>query len=338
MKKLVAIDIGTSKIKIITGTRSVRNVNKFKIQSVYYVDYESFFSSELVFTEDIHRNHYRSNFNSIVHAIQNALSKEAKSFVLYCTFNSRFSKIIPIKLHASSKKRLKFAANIYLEKIVTDLMEANYRIVEFDKQKNEGEILLYSYRYDVFDDLLSLVDKTTYDVSIIEFDVICLANALSANLIEDEQEQLLIDFGMSKTNILLMKGEVIEELIVSDTGLCSIIERIAQRLHINLNEAMKIFSEQQSNKLLEISEITWEELIEPYLQQIFPDIDSILQKNNIPEILIAGGFANNVTLRNSLKTISKKNIKIFNPFAKFDLDIEIKNPEQYATAFGLFLR
>jgi hypothetical protein len=61
----------------------------------------------------------------------------------------------------------------------------------------------------------------------VEFDALCLASTLEGN--DPDVTRLLIDFGFCKTQLLLMRGNLLLSSQIYPRGLAAVCERVGQR-------------------------------------------------------------------------------------------------------------
>ncbi|MCD4829037.1 MAG: hypothetical protein K8R90_06365 [Candidatus Cloacimonetes bacterium] len=331
MTTIAAVDIGIARVKVLVG-----HTNRWgtKIESWRCIDYIHPARQASAFDPD-GADHYRQGHDALVDVLCDLRSELPSRVQWRIGFSSLYARLYPMRLHAAKCKRLRIAAQIYRDKLSVEQWDADYRILSYDRRMGEGEVLLWAWRQKPLNDLLDILEDAAIAPSVVEFDALCLAGALEC-LDSTEPLRLLIDLGFSKTLLLLMRGDTLLQCRVVPRGVASVCERLGQRLNLPLCEVETRLAE-PSNEWSAWTELTVQELFEPFLLQLHREIEFTCDGQEPGEIYVCGGLSGHAGFFSLLQDGLSPRLSLFNPLPA-DESVPAELHSAFCTAYGLLTR
>ncbi len=327
MTKIAAIDIGFSRIKILSGTKSKKNISIDEFRTIA-------FRNELL--ENVGHlkfdpvEFYRINIESILEILMAEIETLHPKTKYYFTFNSLYSDIYLKTIDAGNMKKLKYICEFYMDKIKGADSESNYQIINYDKASKTGEVLLFNYQVSPFENLLEIINQLGVHVEGVEFDALCLANALDNMTEFSDSTNLLIDFGSSKTTLITMKYQKIISLKILPVSLLNVWEKISKRNNVTLAVAENLMRE-ESRVILPETPIFF---LSKFFSKVCEDIQDLEEFDSIDQVFVSGGAMNSSHYITMLSDELSKKVMVFDPFS----DSSTTNLTGYSAAYGLFIR
>ena len=331
MKVIVAVDIGISRIKALVGRTGRWGT---KIEAWHSIDYHHPARQESALDPD-GSDLYEVALPALENALSDLQSKLPPRVQWRFSFSTLYGHVYPMVLQAASRKRLHIAADIYRDKLTDAQWEAAYRILWFNRKLREGEVLLWGWQEKPLDDLLVLLEQAVIKPAVIEFDALCLASAFE-RLASTEPVRLLIDFGFSKTLLLLMRGERLLQCRMVPRGIASVCERVGQRLNLPLCEVETRLAEPAADWTM-WTEMSVHELFEPFLLHLQREIDETCDGHKPGEIYISGGPAAHKAFFTLIENTLKARVRRFDPLPA-DESVPWEQHPAFCTAYGLLTR
>jgi hypothetical protein len=325
---IAALDIGSARIKAVFGEK---RRNDTVLLSFKTVDYPNSLFTDPHYDGRLLPRSYEINKVALSQALEKIVEDLPPETHYYFTFNSLFASIYHKAMSVTNMRSLHNAAGFFTRKLEESGRHAEYEIIGFDRRLGEGELLVYSYLEKPFNDLLEIIAELSLEVDVVDFDALCLCNALEEASGEHENH-FLIDFGMTKTTLIGMKSGRLRHFNIFPRGLLSVYERMARRFNISIREAEDLLLAEDDQRM-DIAEFTPTDFLEPYLAQVRKELAAA---EPLPPVLLAsGGFLNHEPFIALVETALNTRIKLFDPFPK---NIELKHRTPYIIAFGLLLR
>ena len=327
MTKIAAIDIGFSRIKILSGTKSKKDISIDEFRTIA-------FRNELL--ENVGRlkfdpvEFYRINIESILEILLSEIETLHPKTRYYFTFNSLYSDIFLKTIDAGNMKKLKYICEFYMDKMRNADSESNYQIINYDKSEKKGEVLLFNYQVNPFENLLEIINQLNVHVDGVEFDALCLANALDNMTEFSDSTNLLVDFGSSKTTLITMKYQNIISLKILPVSLLNAWEKVSKRNNVTLAVAENLMRE-ESRVILPETPIFF---LSKFFSNVCKEITELEEFESIDQVFVSGGAMNSPHYVTMLTEMLNKQVMVFDPFS----DSSTTNLSGYSAAYGLFIR
>jgi|GEM_PF-2875951 len=329
MTTIAAIDIGTARIKALIGHTGRWGARVDRWLHLPYAN-PALQSSAFAAGSGL----YEAALPVLVRLLEDQKAELPADTQWRFTFNSLFARLHPLRLQSTSKRRLRIAADIYRDKLIEDGWQADYDIIDWDSRMQEGEALLYAWQGKPFDDLLLVLRQAGIKPRTVEFDALCLASTLEGN--DPDVTRLLIDFGFSKTQLLLMRGNLLLSSQIYPRGLAAVCERVGQRLNMPLSDVEARLTEPMT-AWARWTEMTEHELFEPFLLQVRRQAEEMLRGHPGAEVLVSGGMSDHVAFFDLLQECLGRKVRRHDPLPP-DETVPWELHGAFCTAFGLFMR
>jgi hypothetical protein len=325
---VAAIDIGSARIKVAYGEK---RRDECTLLSFKTVDYPNALFTDPHYDGRLLDRIYELNRDSLTKALEGIVEALPQETRYFFSFNSLFASIHHKSLTVSSQRGLHNAANFYMRKLEESGRVADYEVTGFDRRMGEGELLVYSYKEKPLADLLEIVNNLGVSVDVVDFDALCLCNALE-EYEAGHENHFLVDFGMTKTLLIWMKSGRLRHMQMIPKGMLSVYERISRRFGVSIREAEDLLLA-EDDKRLDIAEFTPTDFLEPYLLQVRKEIAQV--ELAPAELLVTGGFLTHAPFLPMVEAALDRRVKLFDPFPS---NLELKQRTPYIIAFGLLLR
>ncbi len=332
MEHIAAVDIGIHSLKMIHGWKK-RDLMVVENGVVHP------YSNELLQTNKVSsetlKEVYKRNFIIICKDLEELAFRLPKKTTFMFTFNSLFSHIFVNRIKAPSMKRVRIQSQIYLEKLAKEGFETNYEIVNYDHGTGEAEVILYSYLNEPFDFLLELLRSTGLNAKVVDFDALCIANALERRSAPEECN-VLIDFGCSKTSLIFIKNMQLHTIHVIPYGMMHVAEQITSNTRLSLIEAQTLIM-LTNDYYRKIAQFTPMNLYHELMAKVKTNIDQIRNEHPKLKVYISGGIVRNRAFQLCLEKVLGDAPELFDPFPE-DINIGTDEKNVFAAAYGLFTR
>ncbi|MCB4790759.1 MAG: type IV pilus assembly protein PilM [Elusimicrobia bacterium] len=229
-------------------------------------------------------------------------------------------------------------------------------IVEEGHKKMEA--ILVACKKDVIASRLEIFNELNLRLIVVDIDAFALENAYEVNIDPSLQETvMLINIGSAVTNIAIVennKSKVVRDIFIAGDSFTKIIQRnlgceikkaeelkFAHSILVTAEEKEKTLSENQK-EALQVSQAL-SSMAKDFLTEIHRSIDFYISQNpdrTINKILLSGGSANLKNLDRLLNNDLKIAVEVFNPLKNITSG-EAVPPEiaaQLAVATGLAVR
>jgi hypothetical protein len=328
MSKITAIDIGTSSVKIISGTKSK---NTLIIDFVKQLPYQNIIHRKQTWDQLNFKDFYYDSKEDLKNAIQVINEEIPHDSDIAITFNSAFASIYPMTIPARSKKSVKIAAEIYFDKIDSEDCNTDYQLINYCKSSGEAEIMFTSYFFQTFGEFEELFSIFTGEIKQIEFDNLALLNFYEHHGIFGEN-CVILDFGESKVTCLQVENGKLNQVEKLERNAWHLFSTISNRLNTSIYDAEKDM--QTTMDLLRISKGIVDDCFTRYANEISSLLLNLDFIDKTTKIYISGGIINNLDFCRELSE-HFSNIHRINPFRDFEL--EVKNSNSFLPSMGLFL-
>jgi type IV pilus assembly protein PilM len=209
-------------------------------------------------------------------------------------------------------------------------------------------VLLVAAKKDMVNEYINLIDMANLNLGIIDIDAFALQNIYELNYEAKGDNVALIDIGASKTSVNILKNNMSVFMRDVSLGCNQINNRIISMLSCTMSEAEEIKLGKKADKLSvdELKEIR-SSVVSDWSDEIRRALDFFYSTNpdeEIKQIVLSGGGANIKEFRELLALQSSAEVKIINPFERFEIDNHLDSDylnqmaPQAAIAMGLAIR
>ena len=327
-KHLVGLDIGSSFIKVaelkITSKGNI--LKKFGMSKIPYgaISEDRILDMELVAAE------IRKLFKTHKIREKNVAISTGGHSVVIKTINT--TKVPESEL----QKTISSEAEQYIPYDIDDV-NIDYQILgESDLTPEQMNVLLVAVKKDLVAEYIKLIQAAGLNPKIIDVDTFALQNVFETLPgLEPGQITMLVDVGASKTSLNILKDN--DSLMMRDnaSGTNQIMERVAERLGIDIADAENLLlSEDNEHKDLiaeassEISNIWCAEICE-----VINTFRSNTNEENLYTVLISGGGVFVKGFAENLQSEVEARVAVLDPFGGLVVD-EKKFPESFITQVG----
>lgn len=234
-----------------------------------------------------------------------------------------------------------------------DISDVNidYQVLgESEFSSEQLNVLLVAVKKDLVAEYIDLVEKAGLNPVIIEVDTFAYQNIFEANTAEETDEiSLLVDVGVSKTSLNVLKGT--RSLMIRDNsgGTSQILEEIMSEADCSEDEAENILIGTDQNSITNgrLREIL-DEVSADWSAGVFDVVNTYranINEGDIERVYLTGGGSLVEGFADALSNDLETEVTIFNPFEKVTMGKklpEITTIERSAplasTALGLGLR
>ncbi len=332
MEHIAAVDIGLHSLKMIHGWKK-RDLVVVENGIVHPYSNELLQANRV--SDETLKEVYKRNFIIMSKDLEELAFRLPKKTTFMFTFNSLFANIYVNRFQSSSIKRLKIASQIYLEKLAHDGYDTNYEIASYNKGNGEAEVILYSFLNEPFDFLLEVIRATGLNAKVVDFDALCMANALERRS-KDHDHNLLIDFGCSKTTLILFENMQLQRIHVIPYGIMHVAEQITQKSRLNLIEALTLIM-LTNDYYRKIADFTPMNLYHELFVQIKNSVGEIIKTKPGLKIYTSGGIVRNQAFQLCMEKILGAPSEVFDPFPE-EIDFKHDEKHMFTAAYGLFMR
>lgn len=234
-----------------------------------------------------------------------------------------------------------------------DISDVNidYQVLgESEFSPEQLNVLLVAVKKDLVAEYIDLVGKAGLNPVIIEVDTFAFQNIFEASTAEETDEiSLLVDVGVSKTSLNILKGT--RSLMIRDNsgGTSQILEEIMSEADCPEDEAEKILigTDQNSISNGRLREII-DEVTADWSSEIFDVVNTYranMNEGDIERVYLTGGGSLVEGFADTLSADLETQVTIFNPFEKMTMDKRLptgttieQSAPLAAIALGLGLR
>ncbi len=243
---------------------------------------------------------------------------------------------------------INFEAEQYIPFDINDV-NLDFQILgESEHNPNQMNVLLVAAKKDMVNEYINLIDMANLNLGIIDIDAFALQNIYELNYEAKGDNVALIDIGASKTSVNILKNNMSVFMRDVSLGCNQINNRIISMLSCTMSEAEEIKLGKKADKLSvdELKEIR-SSVVSDWSDEIRRALDFFYSTNpdeEIKQIVLSGGGANIKEFRELLALQSSAEVKIINPFERFEIDNHLDSDylnqmaPQAAIAMGLAIR
>lgn len=244
---------------------------------------------------------------------------------------------------------INFEAEQYIPFDINDV-NLDFQIMgDSEQSPNQMNVLLVAAKKDMVNDYINLIDMASLNLCIIDIDAFALQNIYDLNYEAQGENVALIDIGASKTSVNILKNKTSVFMRDVSLGCNQINQRIVSIANCTMAEAEAIKQSEKPDKVSqeELKEIS-SSVVSDWCDEIRRALDFFYSTNpdeKIKQIVLSGGGANIREFRELLALESSAEVKMINPFEKFDIgddqldDVYLKQmASQAAISLGLAIR
>lgn len=244
---------------------------------------------------------------------------------------------------------INFEAEQYIPFDINDV-NLDFQIMgDSEQSPNQMNVLLVAAKKDMVNDYINLIDMASLKLCIIDIDAFALQNIYDLNYEAQGENVALIDIGASKTSVNILKNKTSVFMRDVSLGCNQINQRIVSIANCTMAEAEAIKQSEKPDKVSqeELKEIS-SSVVSDWCDEIRRALDFFYSTNpdeKIKQIVLSGGGANIREFRELLALESSAEVKMINPFEKFDIgddqldDVYLKQmASQAAISLGLAIR
>ena len=243
---------------------------------------------------------------------------------------------------------INFEAEQYIPFDINDV-NLDFQILgDSEQNPNQMNVLLVAAKKDMVNEYINLIDMVNLNLGIIDIDAFALQNIYELNYEAKGDNVALIDIGASKTSVNILKNNTSVFMRDVSLGCNQINNRIVSIVNCSMSEAEEIKLGNKADKLSadELKEIR-SSVVSDWSDEIRRALDFFYSTNpdeEIKQIVLSGGGANIKEFRELLALQSSAEVKIINPFERFEIDNHLDSDylkqmaPQAAIAMGLAIR
>ena len=258
--------------------------------------------------------------------------------------------------HDDLQNAIRFEADKYIpfdvDEVVIDAHRLDDGGLAFDGvDANEMRVLLVAVKRSLVDDHVALVQSTGLEPSIVDVDAFALGNAfglrhsLATSFEEDERVNALIDVGATKTNINVLRGDVLCFTREIYLGGDDLTQAVAKRVGCELHQAEMLKRDPRENA-------------EALHDAVLPSIDDLGNEihlsfdyfenqfdHKVDEVFVSGGGVQLPLVSETFERVFEKRTRHWDPTEHLrvdednvDVDALRSNAGNLAVAIGLAAR
>ncbi|MCU0599240.1 MAG: pilus assembly protein PilM [Desulfobacterales bacterium] len=244
---------------------------------------------------------------------------------------------------------INFEAEQYIPFDINDV-NLDFQILgESEHNPNQMNVLLVAAKKDMVNEYINLIDMASLNLGVIDIDAFALQNIYELNYEAKGGNVALIDIGASKTSVNILKNNMSVFMRDVSLGCNQINNRIVSMINCSVSEAEEIKLNNKADKLSadELKDIRTS-VVSDWSDEIRRALDFFYSTNpdeEIKQIVLSGGGANVKEFRELLALQSSAEVKIINPFERFEIDSHLDDSDylkqvapQAAIAMGLAIR
>lgn len=249
---------------------------------------------------------------------------------------------------AQLQETIHFEAEQYIPFDISDV-NLDFQILgESEENPNQMNVMLVAAKKEVISEYESLIQLADLTPRIIDVDAFALQNVYELNYEPENDNVALIDVGVSKTTLNILKGDL--SVLVRDVSLgCGQInQKIVAKIGCTLEEAEQLYHSGDSDKMAarDLMEIVTE-VVTDWCSEIRRALDffySTYPGDTIRKIIVSGGGANIKRFRDLLAEETSSHVEIINPFENIGVGSEFdplyldRIASQAAICMGLAMR
>lgn len=254
---------------------------------------------------------------------------------------------LPYMSDAELKKSIKWEIEQFSSNATRDYTH-DYQVISSQNAHDKIDVLIVAANKNVTKDYLSIITNVGLNPVVIDLDVFSLESMYEVNYPESEGLLALVNIGASVTNILIVDGG--ESVFARDLliGGSHYTDLIMKELDLSYEEAEEV----KYNQRLGLSDSLVEPIAKDFINSITNEIKRTLDyfatvhsKENVKRIMIGGGTASILGLKDALSENTGSYVGILNPFRNINYSEEVFDPEyiqdispKMIVATGLALR
>lgn len=321
-KDLVAIDIGSSSVKLVQlkeqkGVYNLQNVGILPLPAEAIVDNSLMDSS------------------SIVEAVKNlfkSLNIKAKEAVCSISGNSVIIRKIslPVMPVEELEDQIHWEAEQYIPFDINDV-NIDFQILSSDElDPSKMNVLLVASKKDIINDYLAVFNEAGIKLMVVDVDSFAVQNAFELNYdVDFDEVSALVNIGASIMNLNIVKGGI--SLFTRDVQIGGNLynEEIQKQLGMNNEDAerTKISGESPDNARFKdiISRIN--DTLSLEMRRSLDFYNSTAGEGKISKVYLSGGGAKTTMLLDSVSLKLGLPVEILNPFLKIKYNEKEFDPE-----------
>ncbi|MBW2100378.1 MAG: type IV pilus assembly protein PilM [Deltaproteobacteria bacterium] len=217
-----------------------------------------------------------------------------------------------------------FEAEQYIPFDISDV-NLDFQILgEHEQNPNQMNVLLVAAKKEMIADYMKIVNMAGLNLCVIDVDAFALQNVYELNYDIKDECIALIDIGVSKTTLNILRGNSSLFIRHVSLGCAQINQKIVSRADCSFEEAEELKCGDKPDKLslIELKEIISSVVADwcAEIKRAYDFFNSTNPHDRIEKILLSGGGANIVEFQHLLSNQTSADVKIVNPFGKFHID------------------
>lgn len=254
---------------------------------------------------------------------------------------------LPKMSDAELKKSIKWEIEQFNSQAVKDY-NYDYQVISSQNSHDKIDVLIVAANKNVTKDYLSIITNVGLNPVVIDLDVFSLESMYEVNYPESEGLLALVNIGASVTNLLIVDNG--ESVFASDllTGGSHYTDLIMKELSLTYEEAEEVKYNQRvglSDPLVEPIAKAFIDSLSNEIKQTLDSFAALHSKENVKRIMIGGGTASLLGLKDRLSETTGSYVGILNPFRNISYSEEMFDTEyiqdispKMIVATGLALR
>ena len=259
-----------------------------------------------------------------------------------------------ISVQTMTEEQLQESINSEAERhIPFDISDVNldYQMLgEAENNPNQMDVLLVAVKKEVVNSYVDLIQMAGLNPCVIDIDAFALQNIFELNYAPEDENVALVDIGVSKASLNILKGS--SSVFIRDVALgCGLInEKLVSLVDCSYEEAEQL---KYGNQLDKISPDDVKEIISSVIDDLCHEIRNAIDffysaypyDDQIKRIVLSGGGAHIKEFRELLAVETSSEVEIINPFKnvqidrkKFDVSYLERIAPQAAISMGLSIR
>ncbi len=317
-KDLIAIDIGSSSIKLLEVRESKKgyNLTNFGIAELHP---ETIVDGAIMDTA------------AVVDAIQSlvtGLKVKVKDVATSVSGNAvRIQKItLPTMSKEELEESIQWEAEQYIPFDISDV-NIDFQILEtLDDGSGQMEVMLAAAKKDVISEYIAVISEAGLSVVVVDVDCFALENMYDVNYQFDSGDVIaLINVGASFTNINIIKNGVSAFTRDISSGGNQYTEELQKRFSISYDEAesMKLGKggkDVSKEEIINVINQVSGDLVASEIQKTLDYFLSQGTSDSVNKIYLSGGTSKTPGLARVVQDKSGTNVEMVNPFANIDFN------------------
>ncbi len=243
------------------------------------------------------------------------------------------------------QETIHFEAEQYIPFDISDV-NLDFQILGDDPDNpNQMNVLLVAAKKEIVNDYVKLIQTAGLNPVIIDVDAFALQNIYEANYdIDDNDNVALIDIGVTKTTLNILKGNASVLIRDISLGCGQINQKLMSQIGCSLEEAEQLYSSEEG-KSPEAEEVVVSVATDwcVEIRRVLDYFYSTYPSDQVQKIVLAGGGANIKQFQKFLHDEASIDVEVINPFAKLGVSgldsYEIERiGSQAAICLGLAMR